>query len=124
MKSRNSRRSGFTLVEIMIVVGLIGMLLAIAIPNFVKARNTSQVSACINNLHQVDNAIQEWALENKKNAAQTVTFSDISPYLKSAVICPSGGTAFSDSYTIVDVGTKPICQKLPAAHIFPPDTGS
>ena len=84
----------------------------------------SATSACINNLHQVDNAIQEWALENKKNAAQTVTFSDISPYLKSAVICPSGGTAFSDSYTIVDVGTKPVCQKLPAAHIFPPDTGS
>ena len=53
----------------MIVVGLIGMLTAIAIPNLVKARNSSQSNACINNLHQIDNAIQEWALENKKDAS-------------------------------------------------------
>ena len=124
MKTRDPRQSGFTLVEIMIVVSLIGMLTAIAIPNFVKARNTSQTSACINNLHQIDNAIQEWALENKKDAAQKVAYTDISSYLKYSVICPAGGTAFSDSYTIVDVGTKPACQKLPAVHVFPPDTGS
>ena len=122
MKNRTSRKSGFTLVEIMIVVAIIGLLAAIAIPNFIKARTTSQMNACINNLRQVDGAIQQWALEQKKDAAAKVAFSDISAYLKNSVICPSGGTTFANSYTIVDVSTKPICQKVPATHLLPPDT--
>jgi len=124
MKIRTSRKSGFTLVEIMIVVAIIGLLAAIAIPNFIRARTTSQKNACINNLRQIDGAIQQWALENKKDSTATVGFTDISPYLKNAVICPSGGTAFSDSYTIVDVKTKPVCQKDAATHILPVDTSS
>jgi prepilin-type N-terminal cleavage/methylation domain-containing protein len=61
------RKAGFTLVEIMIVVAIIGLLAAIAIPNFIKARATSQQNACINNLRQIDGAINEWALEAGKS---------------------------------------------------------
>jgi prepilin-type N-terminal cleavage/methylation domain-containing protein len=126
MKNRTSRNSGFTLVEIMIVVAIIGLLAAIAIPNFVRARTQSQKNACINNLRQIDGAVQQWALENKKDPTATVDPTDIFPYLKSSVICPSGGTTFGDSYTLGTVAVKPVC-KSPGGtptrgHELPADT--
>jgi prepilin-type N-terminal cleavage/methylation domain-containing protein len=119
MKLRNSRNAGFTLVEIMIVVAIIGLLAAIAIPNFVRARTTSQQNACINNLRQIDGAVQQWALEQKKDASANVVESDVTPFLKNSVICPSGGTAFSDSYTLNTVADRPLCQKVSTSHVLP-----
>jgi prepilin-type N-terminal cleavage/methylation domain-containing protein len=119
MKIVLARSSGFTLVEIMIVVAIIGLLAAIALPNAVHARTISQGKACINNLRQIDGAIQQWAMENKQTANAPVTEADVTPYLKRSVVCPSGGTTFSDSYQLADVSTPPVCLKAPATHLLP-----
>ena len=119
MSDNIKRKSGFTLVEIMIVVAIIGLLAAIAIPNFIKARATSQKNVCINNLRQVDAAIQQWAMELRKGPSAAVVETDVTPYIKNSVVCPSGGTTFLNSYLLTIVSTQPTCQKVPLTHFLP-----
>lgn len=107
-------RRNFTLVEIMIVVAIIGLLAAIAIPSFIKARKTSQKNACINNLRQIDAAKEQWALEKNQVSDATPDAAAIDGYIKggtAAVYCPADSAkAFDSSYTIGQLGVNPACQ--------------
>lgn len=111
MKVRISK--GFTLVEIMIVVAIIGIIIAIAVPAFLRARENSRGQACQENLSKIDGAKEQYALEFKLANAGTVTFDNlITPpgatagqgYLKATPTCPSSGT-----YTVNVIGTIPVC---------------
>ena len=110
------RQSGFTLLEIMLVVGLIAILLAILIPSSVQARTRSYRQTCISNLRQINSAVQQWALECKQSPNAIPDETDITPYIKNNIMCPSGGTSFGDSYTLSTVSAYPICQKVPTTH--------
>ena len=119
MKITSIRQAGFTLVEIMIVVAIIGLLAAIAIPNFVKARTSSQRSACIANMKQIFGAKATWALENKKNNTDVPPDADLfgaDKYIAKKPECPAGG-----NYTVGQVDADIQCDKnaAPDLHIMP-----
>ncbi len=105
----------------MIVVAIIGLLAAIAIPNFVKARTTAQKNACINNLRQIDAAIQQWALEGKQATTAGLGLADVTPYLKNSVVCPAAGSTatISDSYSVTTVAVQPTCKIVSSTHVLP-----
>ena len=117
-----SRSAAFTLVEIMIVVAIIGLLAAIAIANFMNARATSQANACINNMHQIDGAVTEWALEKGKKTGDPAPslITDLTPYIKlnssgSIPSCPAGG-----DYIMGTVGAIPQITCSLGSSVNPP----
>jgi prepilin-type N-terminal cleavage/methylation domain-containing protein len=113
MKNINTAHGGFTLVEIMIVVAIIGLLAAIAVPNYNKSRLRAHQTTSIANLRQIDGAVQVWAFENKREAGNPVAYADIKSYLRHEVSCPSGGNTFEDSYALVSVDESPTCKRQP-----------
>lgn len=104
-KNRPLGRTGFTLVEILIVVAIIGMLLAIATPAFVNARASARAKACQANLREVLCAKERWAMDKNAASAATPTEGDLTPYYThNRPICPGGGT-----YTIGALNILPVC---------------
>lgn len=106
--SRGHRfQAGFTLVEIMIVVLILGLLLSIAVPGWVRARERSQHHACVSNLRLIDHAKEQYAMEQNKANGDPCTMADIWPdYIKDSPqpSCPAGGT-----YTVGPIGETPTC---------------
>lgn len=114
------RRKGFTLVEIMIVVAIIGLLAAIAIPSFLKARETAQKNACINNLRQLDSAKNQWAIETGQQSTATPVWTDVQVYIKddlAKMYCPADQTkSATNSYSINAMTNNPTCLIVATTH--------
>ena len=109
MKLSPSINSAFTLVEIMIVVSMVGLLATIGVPNYLRAATTSRRSECISNLRQLDSAVQQFILENKRAANSAVSLEDCTPYIRNSMLCPTGGKTIADSYSVTDGQTVPAC---------------
>ncbi len=114
---KSSRRPAFTLIEVMIVVTISGVLLNIAAPNIVRARERARATACVANLKRIDGAKEQWALTtNAGPSAAAPPMATLTPYLKSTPLCPSGG-----AYSIGAMGVNPVCNTSggPFVHALP-----
>lgn len=107
----------------MIVVAIIGLLAAIALPNFISNRQKGQTKLCIDNLRQIDGAKQEWALENNADPGSTPNVSDVQPYLGRGngklPSCPVDPVkTFDTSYVMNGLSVPPTCKAQPTQHVF------
>ena len=112
------------MVEIMIVVAVIGILAAIAVPTFMHARGTSQQNLCIDNLRMLDGSKQQWSLEHGAVATTMPEGTDIQPYLGRGngqlPLCPlDTNQTFDTSYALQNCQTSPTCLILSATHVLP-----
>ncbi len=109
-------KQGFTLVEIMIVVAIIGLLAAIAIPSFMKSRTTSQQNACINNLRQIESGKEQWAMANNKADGDAIDTAEVATYIKGSELpaCPA-----SSIYTYNAIGVNAACANTTTSHVLP-----
>ena len=108
MKKFSSKRRGFTLVEIMIVVAIIALLAAIAVPGFLRARKRSQASKILNDLRMIDGAVDQYAIETGKKTGDTVDVADWTSYLKKDTkLFVTGQDLFGDDYGAQTVDTLP-----------------
>ena len=108
----NKKRGGFTLVEIMIVVAIIALLAAIAVPGFLRARKRSQASRIINDLRLIDSAVDQYAIENNKATGAQVNSADWGIYMKrGSALYNTGNDLFGQAYGVQTVDTLP---KVPA----------
>ncbi|MGC8862362.1 MAG: competence type IV pilus major pilin ComGC [Armatimonadota bacterium] len=99
------RRSGFTLIELMVVILVIVALLGIALPNWMKARESARTQSCLTNLRHISTAKERYAMEQKKAAGDPVALADLVPdFIRNQPTCPAGGT-----YDPKPVGVEPTC---------------
>lgn len=105
---KRKSKNGFTLIEMMIVVAILGILAALVIPNFVSARKNTQGAACVNTLGQIYKAKEQWALENKKTQTDTPTAQDLMIYVNFGTDTgPLTSDVIYGAITIGNVGTPP-----------------
>src|SRR5256885_853215 len=104
----NKRRGGFTLVEIMIVVAIIALLAAFAVPGFLRARKRSQASRILNDLRMIDSAVDQYAIETNRTTGAVVNVLDWTNYLKKgSLLYNSGKSLLGTAYGVQTVDTIP-----------------
>jgi prepilin-type N-terminal cleavage/methylation domain-containing protein len=115
LKTINRRRGGFTLVEIMIVVAIIALLAAIAVPGFLRARKRSQASRILNDLRMIDSAVDQYAIETNRSTGFVMAVGDWTNYLKkNSLLYNSGKSLLGSTYGSQTVDTIP---QVPASDL-------